>query len=115
MSGNDTTAFRLGELTAQVSTLEGCVGNLEGGQRRLWEANDTNNQTLARIEQRLEDNKTTALVRKVRAEVPTEQIVKPTKPWEKPVGEIMFDVLMTALKMTAVGAVVALISQGLTG
>lgn len=108
---NNSTAFRLGGLTTAVATLEGSVSDLQGSQQRLWEANDTNNQTLARIEQRLEDNSTTALVKKVKAEAVTETVVREPKPWDKPVGEILFNILIKGLMVVGVGVVLAFVSK----
>ncbi len=110
-TSNDSTAFQLGALTSSVATLQTAVAEMGASNDRLWEANDQNNVTLARIDQRLKDNSTTALVKKVKAEAVTETIVKEPKPWDKPVGEILFNILIKGLMVVGVGVVLAFVSK----
>lgn len=115
-SSNTRTHYRLGLLEGKVGQMEKSIESIREDQRQIFHRLNINSQTLQEIKGSvdrlviLQEN----TQEKVKS-LETEQgslVVDVKKPWEKPVGELMFDIFLKAIYVVGVGIVVALIIIG---
>ncbi len=135
---NRSDEFALGLLEGKVTAMEKTLGKVEQDQTRIFQKLDEMGGVQAKILAKLDsfnsqcltcrndlegikrDIGTDTLVRKIKEREATaaHPVVASAdeedggKPWNKPIGVILFDVLMKALNIVLVGGVVAVILYG---
>jgi hypothetical protein len=118
MMGNhdDTTPafpsdYQIGKLAGSIKEIHGVVSRIETNQTEIWTQLNNAKDDLGEVRRSV--NTLEGEIKRLEYHIPAEKpAIVVLKPWEKPVGEIMFVILMKAIQIVSVGAIVALIVIG---
>jgi len=110
--------LHLGQLQGKTDAIESDMRGVKEVQGKIFDKMEAQNIALARIESNTENSKRDAArACEIADDIMTKphhapQALEKTKPWEKPMGDLMGEIILGALKLVGIGIVVWLIVHG---
>ncbi len=112
--------LQLGELKGEVAAVKQDIGRVKDVQGKIFDKIEASNIILAKVEANTENSRRDSARACDLAEdimtkphhAPPPIALEKTKPWEKPMGDLMGEIVIGALKLVGIGIVVWLIIHG---